>query len=810
MNPPAEIPPGAGQGSRLTGAIVGLLLIGLALRLALVWGGGQYFWPDESRYVAAQDAFVVMAQGHVWTGLTALVAQGDHTGFKLLGLIPAALEHLTGVHDPRLAAAFFALFSWAALVFLWRWARRTGASAEAQAWTVLLAVTCTSLAFYVRHLFPYDPALALALAALFVGAKPQASLPRSFAAGALAGGAVLVYFGYWLLGGVVLVLLCCGRPENWGRRIGRGVAVGLGFASVLFAVWLVDRLGERAMLENMRKFSGTVTQGDFGQGWRLVGEYFWHAEGLVVLGWIGAAVWVGRRAWADFRGSRRLPPVWRLTILALVMIYGGLVLTSDVVHKFVVYGRSARQLAPFFCVAVGLLLAELLATRRRKALLTWLTGTALAAHAAWHLGPVLTQVFPKEFKRLGNQALAAAPSAEAGRSYYRYVNVDHYLFEPETLPAAPEATLLAWRHPYEFAPYLYEGSSAQQRARRRAADQRMRLVLVRQPEAWLVKGEPYGMVTMKIRFAADRAGMSEPLLSVGPQDNGDLFFVRYISYRDAVLGMESVGTGVFTSEPLRFEVGKEYEVGLFSGSLMPPVEPAADPAQKARRLYYQNLVSVRWEGREVINSLVVPHVARPEETYAGHNFVRASSADTGFSGEILSVRRGGYPPLPAAGLSNADHGAARMVVWLPAAAAGVPEPLMVVGKEGNATLGYVRVLPGGKARFGAEFWGVGAFEGEPVAAPPDVATEIIYHFPALYPPVGDPRWGDVPRATQEARRSRLTIVVNGKVVFDRAVSATQAPSAPVAFGQNPVGGSWVSGKFSGRVVQGMRLPLAGP
>ena len=56
--------------SRFKGLIGVLLIVALVLRLALVWGGGQFFWPDESRYAAAQDAFLVMADGHPRAGLT--------------------------------------------------------------------------------------------------------------------------------------------------------------------------------------------------------------------------------------------------------------------------------------------------------------------------------------------------------------------------------------------------------------------------------------------------------------------------------------------------------------------------------------------------------------------------------------------------------------------------------------------------------------------------------------------------------------------------------------------------------------------
>ncbi len=793
----------------LRAGIYGLLVVALLLRMALVRGGGQYFWPDENRYLAAQDACAKIACGHIRAGLTSLVAPGDHVGFKLLGLLPAALERLTGVNDPRLAATFFALFSWTGLIFLWQWARRIGATLEAQALTLLLAVSCTTLTYYSRHLLPYDPSLALALAALMVGAKQPASPLRIFAAGALVGCAVLVYLGYWLIGGMVLVLLCFEQKESGRQRVFRGMAASLGFASALLAVWLLDQWGEGMMIANARKFSGSITQGDFGIGYRLVWEYFWHAEGPAMLLWIVAAVYAGRRSWDFFRGRCVVPPAWWLSGLALVLLYSGMVLSSDAMNKFVVYGRSARQLAPFFCLTGGLTLADYLSRHRRRQFLAWIIGSAVVVNATWHLEPVVTQVFPRDFRRLGEARLAVAPSAEPGRSYYRYVNVDHYLFEPEELSGPPAATLLAQRHPYEFAPYLYEGTSEQQRARRRAADQRMRLVLVRPPEAELVGGEPYGMITMRVRFAANRAGMAEPVLSLGPRDNGDLFFVRYLSDHDIVFGLESVGAAVLTGEPVRFEPGREYTLQFFNGSLLPPAATEMKADDETRRVYFQNLVRVRLDGREVLAGLAAPHVVRPGEAYAGYNFVRAGSAGTAFSGSILGVQRGGYPPLPTGELGHADYGAARMVAWLPGSSAGVPEPLLVVGVPGHATLVYVRVLPGGRAKFGAEFWGVGSVEGETFAAPSDTATEIIIRLPDLYPPAGDPRWGAVPRAVQEVRRARLTILLNGRVALDRAVMATTA-GTPVVFGENPVGGSLVYQKFTGRLVHGLRLELAEP
>lgn len=322
-----------------------------------------------------------------------------------------------------------------------------------------------------------------------------------------------------------------------------------------------------------------------------------------------------------------------------------------------------------------------------------------------------------------------------------------------------------------------------------------------------VTGEDYGVVRMRVRFKAGRAGYYEPLLSLGRKGNGDVFFVRYLSEKQLTVGLESIGEAVFVSGPIDYEPGRTYEVEMFCGSMLPPPSAKPDETDEIRREYLKSQVSVVWDGKQVLKELAQPHSVRPQDTYAGVNMARSSSASLAFSGEISDVHRGGDPILPPGVLEKRDFGPIRLAVRLPLAAAGVPEPLLVVGVPGLATLGYVRVLPGGRAKFGAEFWGLGAYESDEVAAPGEQPTDVVFSFPALFPPVGDPHWGGVPPAVQAARRSQLKIEVNGRVVLQREMGAVALPSTPIAIGKNPAGGSLVYDKFSGRVMQAGRLPL---
>jgi hypothetical protein len=322
-------------------------------------------------------------------------------------------------------------------------------------------------------------------------------------------------------------------------------------------------------------------------------------------------------------------------------------------------------------------------------------------------------------------------------------------------------------------------------------------------------GEPHGQIRLRIIPAPGRTGTSEPILSLGSGGKGQLFFVHYQSERQLVLGLDSVGLSVQRSGPIDYKSGREYELELFCGSLLPPAagSPAGAPTA-IERLDYQNFVRIAWEGREVLNTLAPPHALRPGEIHAGYNLVRSGSAIATFSGKITDVRRGGYPP--AAGGGVQVFGAVRLLVQLPESAVGLAEPLAVVGVAGNATLGYVRLLPEGKIKVGADFWSIGAYESDPLPVDRTKPAEISYSFPVLYPPVGDPRWGDMPAARQEMLRTWLRISVNGAVVVDRKVVAPVPLQPTVAYGRNPAGGSVVTAEFTGQVLQVSREPLDRP
>lgn len=327
-----------------------------------------------------------------------------------------------------------------------------------------------------------------------------------------------------------------------------------------------------------------------------------------------------------------------------------------------------------------------------------------------------------------------------------------------------------------------------------------------------VAGEPDGMIRMKVQFAPGRAGTSEPILSLGAPGRGQLFFVHYLDERKLVLGLDSVGLSVQLGQPVDYLPGQTYEMEWFSESLLSPPAGDAGPAPGTTHLLrYKNVVRVAMAGQVVLSTFAPSHRVVPQEIYPGFNFVRSGSAVSGFSGKLEDIRRGGYPAL-AEGEAQA-FGAVRLEVRLPENATGgaeAVEPMVVAGVSGDATIGYVRMLQDGRIKVGVDFWSFGAFESEPLTVDRTKPVNLTYAFPVLFPPPGDPRWGEVPAVAQEKLRTWLQITVNDAVVVDRGVAAPIPRQPTVAYGKNPAGGSVVAAEFKGQVLQVSREPLVRP
>ena len=199
---------------------------------------------------------------------------------------------------------------------------------------------------------------------------------------------------------------------------------------------------------------------------------------LLWLAALGTCVWRLRKG--------QVSDLAKACLLAVFVIYGALVLCSVVLERFVVYGRLARQLVPFFCVIAA---HELIRMRR----LSWMrSGVAVAAAAALvaqvavNFRAPLVQAFPNEFHQTFGPLVKDLPRYEPDRAVRSalWVNAERFYPRPPVVRWPPHYTVLAEaRHPLQFLPYQYEGSDPSERQMLRSSDLTMRLLLVEPDQA---------------------------------------------------------------------------------------------------------------------------------------------------------------------------------------------------------------------------------------------------------------------------------------------------------------------------------------
>ncbi len=484
-------------------AVALILLVSLALRLALVWQGGQYFFGDEGRYDRGVQLYLAAHSGD-WAKARMIAMLPEHMLFTWTSALVTGGQHLLAQFTPHgqwaahpvhvtftmwLGAALLSVFSTLNLLLTHRLARVLGASEEEAAWTLLLMATANAAFYYARHLLPYECALSAALLALIVGLG-GATRARAFAGGLLAAATYGLYNGYWFLVPVAWLTHAVAvrrEPRAWRLMLwcGTGAALGL-----VLPVAFGTLVGGDYYWAILREFSGSVKQGMLAEGWSLPWEYFWHAEGfagVAVVALIATALVEHRRRGIAL--ERRVV----LTLVALAAAYGLLVLGSVGLRVFVVYARTVKPFVPLFALLGGWALALLLAKRTR---LKPLVVAAMILVGAGHFWPHLSRVFPREIevavlRNWGNPkhtltvtgAIYVPLALPASRSDLALVNaqllypVHHYIGYPAG------RTLARFEHPLSFLPFQYEGHHPRERALLRTHDISIRLIALADPAA---------------------------------------------------------------------------------------------------------------------------------------------------------------------------------------------------------------------------------------------------------------------------------------------------------------------------------------
>jgi hypothetical protein len=793
--------------------LTGILAMCLALRVWLASTGGQGYWPDEMRYSsAARESAWQFVHGTSRDAWLQLIGQADHLLFKIAGLPVAFLELKCGQSGP-LAASWFGLFSVLAIWMVYAIARAAGASAREGLLATFFAAGANSLFYYCRHFFPYDLSLFLCLLALWIALKPQSWL-RSILVGLAAGLGFLSYNGYWVLGGAVLVFHVLSK-EKGRSTLSRAVLSGLGLLAPIVTVILAAKLLNRDLIASFLAFSRTITQGNFGNGWSLIGEYLYSSEGVVLISWLLLI-----SAGLKFGSNNQRIKLWLGFIAGL---YLTLVFCSDLMRTFVVYGRIARILVPFLCLGAAAGMESLIC--RWKNSLGWTAILSLMAVAsATHISIALRQVFPDDFLRVAK--IQAQIKRLNTPSLFRLLNVDR-LWEGYVMnEPRPHTSLLQRTHPLQFAPFLYEGCSKEFRTRFKKEDISMQLITVPAVKLPDIGGGYTGPLKIRLKFPENKPGISEPLLTSGDAQKANFIYARYIDETHIQFGYDRWGSGGPMSDPVNIDFKENHELILISSAQISKHFDSPQNLDPKAWADLQRSINLILDGKIIFSEQVGSHSIKPESVMIGMNLVGGSSARESFSGEIHSIEILSWEEVQKQlnlGLSlkyinkavaaaspgpawNGYCGPLRLDVRFPLGQADLAEPLIVTGATGKGDFIYVRYLEDSRVRFGYDHWGIGGIESEPILIDKSRRAEVVINAGALMPPVTSPLYAN--SASLKTLRERVILYVNGKAVLNTKMESHPTSPSTIVIGQNSIGGSTTAELFSGEITAITSKPTA--
>jgi hypothetical protein len=475
-----------------------LLFVSWILRLLLIHNGGQFYWPDETRYLRSLDFNALLLHGDFVGAMRFLLENAQHNGYILLGSLPAFFQQIYANFSNLsfeatlwIPTSFLALASVSAIAFVYLIELRVGASNKESLFAALLMASTNSMFYFSRHLLPYDSSITILLCALWLGLGKPTSVYRSFWVGVLVGFGFLIYNGYWVLALIMAGLHILKNVPPASVLLKRAFVTGVGVLTLPGLLILGSLLLQTTpIMKTLAAFSQTVTQGEFSEGWTFPFEYLWHSEGLILGVW---AIGLIAALWFSIKSRNAQSKVTLRWLNTIISIYALLGLFSVVLHRFVVYGRSVRQMIPFICMICAFGLIRLSdhqkwsLGRQRLALLA-----VIIIAGVNFLAPLNMYIFPNTIIEQANKIYAKTNNSvtlgDADGSTFigqtatvadsPYMMLNTLFLYPVKVPITPPEgeIVLSAVHPETYPPYQYEGYGPVERHLVRTNDISMRLI----------------------------------------------------------------------------------------------------------------------------------------------------------------------------------------------------------------------------------------------------------------------------------------------------------------------------------------------
>ncbi|MDE2821016.1 MAG: glycosyltransferase family 39 protein [Chloroflexota bacterium] len=470
-----------------------IMFVAFALRLLLVFDGGQRYFPDEFRYYRYTIAFAdTVFEGDILGGLGSLLEYRTHPGAYAATFIPAFIHRIvfelsagkeltwreywkdqTG--DFRFSAIFFAIPSVLSIGLIYYIARRAGAD-ELEGYIAAFLLAASNTWFiWSRHFLTYDISMLCALAALYFALRPrEVDLRGGLLTGFFLFCAFWIYTNHVFLVCTIGFLYCLVLASNPRVMFARLCFVAIGASILLLPVLIYNYA-----VVNVDVFAGLlsqaerITQGSYEEGAILPFVYFFEAEGVISLVWLTGILLASKQARSCGPDLRRRIMLW---LAALAMLYGLMALLSTGLHVIVLFGRTVRALTPFIVLICAFAFAPYV--KRHGFRLTALGVAGITAVALMNFWTVISRQHHMELTRqiraeYGEVSLSTTftpPSRSHGfknpvleGARYELVNAGYYYPITQMTDLPDGEILMQVAHPFNYRPWQYVGFTPEMR-----------------------------------------------------------------------------------------------------------------------------------------------------------------------------------------------------------------------------------------------------------------------------------------------------------------------------------------------------------
>ncbi|MCY4538705.1 MAG: hypothetical protein OXE52_10800 [Chloroflexi bacterium] len=479
---------------RATHALSLMMLAAYLLRLLLIVNGGQFYFPDESRYQRRSvNAAESLFQADFRSAIDQVLAYDKHHGFTAVGLVPAIVHRaifylnpppgfswttywLSRDNDYRVSALIFAIPSALSIGLIYLLARRAGAGeTEALIAAFLLAASNTFFIFS-KHFLPLDSSLLIGLAALWLAIDKRETSPKhAIAVGIATFLCVWVYYGHITFVLMIVMIFCGYFAPNLRAAASRAFGMAAGALLIAMPLFLYSSFVlDIDIVSEAIEFSESVAQGEYFDGSVFPILYLGNAEAGIALVWmIGVIIAAGMLARQPRSPDLQRVKLWFAILITLYLL---MVLFSAGLQMFVVYGRIARTLVPFLVMLSAFALTPCLMSRGKKAFAVFVGVISILALANF-VPAIRLEYFIEVAKRAEQDygelsyetelSYPALPFGVYGEENpllrYKLLNAGYYypISEPRDLPQGE--VLMQVAHPFNHRPWQYEGMTREMR-----------------------------------------------------------------------------------------------------------------------------------------------------------------------------------------------------------------------------------------------------------------------------------------------------------------------------------------------------------